>query len=136
MQQKTLLLASFVNEDKLQEFLEKIKKKFGIKHNYVFFFKTEEGGFILTYKIRVDTDKKIDIRRELPKTIQVHKKGSTIFTINALNKLIELENGLSTGNINHKEYQLDWSKFTNKIILLKDDGVEITSIEQVFLPES
>ena len=136
MQQKTLLLASFVNEDKLQEFLERIKKKFGIKHNYVFFFKTEEGNFILTYKIRVDTDKKIDIRRELPKTIQVHKKGSTIFTINALNKLIELENGLSTGNINHKEYQLDWSKFTNKIILLKDEGVEITSIEQVFLPES
>jgi len=136
MQQKTLLLASFVNEDKLQEFLERIKKKFGIKHNYVFFFKTEEGNFILTYKIRVDTDKKIDIRRELPKTIQVHKKGSTIFTINALNKLIELENGLSTGNINHKEYQLDWGKFTNKIILLKDDGVEITSIEQVFLPES
>lgn len=136
MQQKTLLLASFVNEDKLQEFLERIKKKFGIKHNYVFFFKTEEGNFILTYKIRVDTDRKIDIRRELPKTIQVHKKGSTIFTINALNKLIELENGLSTGNINHKEYQLDWSKFTNKIILLKDDGVEITSIEQVFLPES
>lgn len=136
MQQKTLLLASFISEDKIQGFLEKIKKKFGIKHNYVFFFKTEGGDYILTYKIRVDEDRKIDIKKELPKTIQVHKKGSTIFTINALNRLIEKENNLSAGNINHKEYQLDWVKFENKIILLKGDGIEITTIEQVFLPES
>jgi len=135
MQQKTLLLASFVNEDKLQEFLERIKKKFGIKHNYVFFFKTGEGNFILTYKIRVDTDRKIDIRRELPKTIQIHKKGNTIFTINALNKLIEEESGLA-GNVNHKEYQIDWAKFDNKIILLKGDVLEINTIERVFLSES
>jgi len=135
MQQKTLLLASFVKEDWLEGFLNKIRKKFGVKKETVFFFKLEDGGYVLTYKIRVDMENKIDIKKELPKTIQIHKKGNTIFTINALNRLIEKESGLQ-GNVNHKEYQIDWSKYDNKIILLKGDTLEINTIERVFLSES
>ncbi len=135
MQQKILLLASFVKEDWIEGFLHKIKKKFGIKKENVFFFKLEDGSFVLTYKLRVDIENKIDIKKELPKTIQIHKKGNTIFTINALNRLIEEESGLQ-GNVNHKDYQIDWTKYENKIILLKGDVLEINKIEQVFLPES
>jgi hypothetical protein len=52
-----------------------------------------------------------------------------------LNRLIEEESGLA-GNVNHKEYQIDWTKFENKIILLKGDLLEINTIERVFLSES
>lgn len=135
MQQKILLLASFVKEDWVEGFLKKIKKNFGVKKENVFFFKLEDGSYVLTYKIRVDVENKIDIKKELPKTIQIHKKGDTIFTINALNRLIEEESGLQ-GNINHKEYQIDWTKYSNKIILLKGDTLEINTIERIFLPES
>jgi len=135
MQQKILLLASFVKEDRVEGFLNKIKNNFGVKKDNVFFFKLENGDYLLTYKLNIDSDKRIDIKKELPKTIQIHKKGNTIFTINALNRLIEAESGLA-GNVNHKEYQIDWSKFENKIILLKGDVLEITTIERVFLPES
>lgn len=135
MQQKILLLASFVKEDWVDGFLKKIKKNFGVKKENVFFFKLEGGGYLLTYKIRVDIENKIDIKKELPKTIQIHKKGNTIFTINALNRLIEVESGME-GNINHKEYQIDWTKYDNKIILLKGDTLEISKIERVFLSES
>lgn len=135
MQQKTLLLASFVKEDWLEGILNKIKKRFGVKRDNVFFFKLEDGGYLLTYKIRVDMENKIDIKKELPKTIQIHKKGNTIFTINALNRLIEEESGLQ-GNVNHKEYVIDWTKYDNKIILLKGDTLEINTIERVFLSES
>ena len=100
----------------------------------VFFFKTEED-YLLTYKINIDVEHKINIKKELPKTIQVHKKGDTIFTINALNKLIEQESGLG-GNVNYKEYKIDWEKFKNKIILLKGDNLEINTIERIFLSES
>ena len=95
----------------------------------------ENGDRLLTYKLQVEVDRRIDIKNELPKTIQIHKKGDTIFTINALNKLIEIESGLE-GNVNHKEYQIDWSKFKNKIILLKGEVLEITNIERIFLPKS
>jgi hypothetical protein len=135
MQQKILLLASFLKEDYLNNFLYKIKNKFGVKKENVFFFKMENGDFLLTYKLHMDVDNKIDIKKELPKTIQVHKKGDTVFTINALNKLIEQESGLG-GNVNYKEYKIDWEKFKNKIILLKGEVLEINTIERVFLSES
>lgn len=135
MQQKILILASFVKENYIEGFLNKINKNFGVNKSNVFCFKTEHGDYILTYKIKTDIDRRIDIKRELPKTIQIHKKGDTIFTINALNRLIEVESGLA-GNVNHKEYQIDWSKFENKIILLKGDVLEVTAIEQIFLPKT
>ena len=135
MQQKILLLASFLKADNLDNFLNKVKKKFGVKKENVFFFKTENDDFILTYKIHIDIDNKVDIKKELHKTIQVHKKGDTIFTINALNKLIERESGLG-GNVNYKEYKINWDDYKNKIILLKGDNLEITNIERIFLSES
>ena len=135
MQQKILLLASFLKAENLDNFLIKIKKKFGVKKENVFFFKTENEGYILTYKIHIDIDNKVDIKKELHKSIQVHKKGDTIFTINALNKLIERESGLG-GNVNYKEYKINWDDYKNKIILLKGDNLEITNIERIFLSES
>ena len=135
MQQKILLLASFLRPEYLDSFLNKIKKKFGIKKEQIFFFKIEDGSYLLTYKVYVDFENKIDIRKELPKTIQIHKKGDTIFTINALNKLIEKESGLN-GNVNYKEYKINWDDYKNKIILLKGDNLEITNIERIFLSES
>lgn len=135
MQQKILLLASFLRPEYLDSFLNKIKKKFGIKKEQIFFFKIEDGSYLLTYKVYVDFENKIDIKKELPKTIQIHKKGDTIFTINALNKLIEKESGLN-GNVNYKEYKINWDDYKNKIILLKGDNLEITNIERIFLSES
>ena len=135
MQQKILLLASFLKAENLDTFLSKIKKKFGVKKENVFFFKTKDENYVLTYKIHIDIEHKIDIKKELPKTIQVHKKGDTIFTINALNKLIEKESGLG-GNVNYKEYKINWEDYKNKIILLKGDNLEITDVERIFLSES
>jgi len=134
MQQKTLLLASFLRPEYLDSFLHKIKKKFNVKKEQIFFFKIEDGSYLLTYKVYVDFENKIDIKKELPKTIQIHKKGDTIFTINALNKLIEKESGLN-GNVNYKEYKINWDDYKNKMILLKDDNLEITNIERIFLSE-
>ncbi len=135
MQQKILLLATFLKADYLDNFLNKIKRRFNIKKENIFFFKLENDDLLLTYKLHLDIDNKIDIKKELPKTIQIHKKNDTIFTINALNKLIELESGLG-GNVNYKEYKIDWEKYKNKIILLKGDNLEINDIERIFLSET
>jgi hypothetical protein len=135
MQQKVLLLASFLKADYLDNFLEKIRKKFNVKKEQVFFFKVDTGDYLLTYKIQIDIENRINIKKELPKTIQIHKKGDTIFTINALNKLIEKESGLA-GNVNHKDYKINWDNYKNKVIMLKGDNLEINNIERIFLSES
>lgn len=132
MQQKTLLLASFISENEIPNFLEKIQKNFNVKKESVFFFKTENAETFLTYKIYIDFDRRINFKKELPKTIQIHKKLNTFFTINALNKLIEFKSG-STGNVEHKEYKIDWQEFDNKIILIKNENLEIIPIERFFI---
>jgi hypothetical protein len=40
------------------------------------------------------------------------------------------------GNVNYKEYKINWDYYKNKIILLKGDNLEITNIERIFLSES
>ena len=88
MQKKIILLATFLEKENLDKFLYKIYKKFGIKKKSVFLFETDDGELILTYRLFLELGQKINIKTELPKTIQIHKKGTTFFTINSLNKLI------------------------------------------------
>jgi len=130
MQKKTLLLATFINIEELEEFFKKIYNKFGIKKNSVFIFDTENDGLLITYRLFLKLGEKINIKKELPKTIQVHKKGSTFFTINALNKLIERDNDLFDGNVNHSQYQVNWYNYENTLILLKNNQLEILQLKR------
>jgi hypothetical protein len=130
MQKKILLLATFVNPEQLDKTLINLYKKFGVNKKYVFVFETDTEQLLLTYRIFLDFDKKVDIRKELGNTIQIHKKNNTFFTINALNKLIELENNLSEGNIDHSKFNVDWNKFENKIILLKNGSLDILTLKR------
>ena len=130
MQKKIILVATFVSPSFLDKFLYKIYKTFGVKKKSVFVFETETEDLLLTYKIFLEFDQKIDIRKELPKTVQIHKKGTTFFTINALNKLIEKEFNLTSGNINYSEYNLDWSKYENTIILIKNSELDILPLKK------
>jgi len=128
MQKKTILLATFVSEDYLDRFLYKIYKKFGIKKKSVFLFETDNNQLLLTYKLYLDFDQKIDIKKELTKTIQIHKKGTTFFTINSLNKLIEKEFNISEGNVDYSKYEIDWTKFENSMISFRDENLDILKL--------
>lgn len=130
MQKKILLLATFVSPDYLDKFLYRIYKKFNVNKKNVFVFETEGGDLLLTYKLIIELDSKINIKEELYKTVQIHKKGTTFFTINALNKLIEKEFNIEYGNVNHSEYNLEWSKYENTIILLKNNELDILPLKR------
>lgn len=125
MQKKVILLATFVTPEYLDKFLYRIYKNFGVKKKSVFLFETENNQLILTYRLFLEFDQKINIRKELPGTVQVHKRGTTFFTINSLNRLIEVENGLTKGNTDYSQYEVDWSKYENTMISLRNDVLEI-----------
>jgi hypothetical protein len=130
MQKKIILLATFVEPEYLEKFFNRLLKKFSIKKESVFVFETEGGEYLLTYRLFLNVGQRVDIRKELRKTIQIHKKGLTFFTINALNKLIEKEFNLTPGNIDYKSHEIDWKKHENKIILLKNGELDILDLKK------
>jgi len=130
MQKKVILLATFINPSYLDKFLYKIYKNFGVKKNSVFFFETETEDLLLTYRIFLDLEQKINIKKELSKTVQIHKKSDTFFTINALNKLIEKEFDVDSGNVNYSNYNLDWTKYKDTIILIKNNELDILKLKK------
>tara|TARA_R110000868_G_scaffold389064_1_gene658236 strand:- start:124 stop:528 length:405 start_codon:yes stop_codon:yes gene_type:complete len=125
MQKKVILLATFITPDYLDKFLYKIYKNFGVKKKSVFLFETNNGEIILTYRLFLNFDEKVNIRKELPNTVQIHKKGTTFFTINSLNKLIEKEYNIPKGNTDYSKYEVDWSKYENTMISLRNNNLEI-----------
>lgn len=131
---KTLLLASFIFPERLEWFYGYLQDKFKINKDKVFVYKNldDESKLIVTFKLVLRDGKKIDLNKYFPSTIPVHKKGNAIYTINALNKLIESETQIAPGNINHKEYQIDWDKYQNKIILNNKEELIIYNIERLF----
>ena len=131
---KIVTLASFVNEDKVKSFKSYINKRFRILEKNIFEYTSpqEEGKKLLTFRLYLRDGKKINTKSFFPVTIIVHKKGECFYTINALNKLIESEINGDNGNINYKDYQIDWDKYQNKILVSKNKELSIIDIERHF----
>lgn len=130
MQKKVILVATFIKLEDLEDFLDKLKDKFNIHEKSVFIFETGENSLVLTYRIFLGMGEKINLRKELNKTIQIHKKGTTFFTINSLNKLIERDFNLTSGNVDYSSYDVEWEKYQNTIITLRNNNLEILPIKK------
>ena len=64
-----------------------------------------------------------DNTKFIPNTIMTHRKKetNTMYTINALNRLIiDVNNGILD-----KTYPITWSNYRNSIILTDDDGYKV-----------
>lgn len=131
---KTILLASFIFPERVEWFLSYLEVKFKITKDKVFCYKNleDESKVIMTFKITIPEGKYLNLKDLFPSAIPIHKKGEAIYTINALNKLIELEIGESVGNIDYKSVKVDWSKYQNKLITINDDELVFLGLSRVF----
>lgn len=130
---KIITLASFVYIDKIESFKKYLQKRFKIGEENIFHYSfNDENKKILTYRISLKNEDKVDISTLLPPTIIVHKKGECFYTINALNKLIEVTYNLESGNIKHLEYKINWDNYQNKMIIIKNEELKIIDIERYF----
>ena len=112
---KNKLFCSFTLNNNLPETLAGITSKYTILYNKIFILEsidTEE--LLITYN--VDTEKPLT---EIPdNTILLHRKkdSNTLYTINALNILIQqLNNGVLD-----KSYQINWLDYKNTVLLTQD----------------
>jgi hypothetical protein len=131
---KDILLASFIFPERIDWFVNHLHNKFNIAKEKVFIFENldDQSKVIVTFKFTVSTTKRSNFKELFPNAILIHKKGNCIYTINALNKLIEEKCDGSLGNIDYKTIKIDWSEYDNKILLTNENNLNIYSIKRLF----
>ena len=130
---KIITLASFVLNEKIISFKKYLNKRFKIQENNIFEYSLDDNEkTILTYRIHLYDGERINTRSFFPPTVIVHKKGECFYTINALNRLIESINNLESGNVNYKDYKIDWNDYQNKLIIVKHNELKIIDIKRIF----
>jgi hypothetical protein len=72
-----------------------------------------------------------NVNKQLPGALLMHRKKetNTLYTINSLNLLIKKENN----GILNNQYVVDWSKFTNSMLLTSNNELKIlkTTVYQI-----
>ena len=126
---KTQLLCTFAKKNSLNEIIDIIIScnKVLFDKIYVFENAQEPANLICTYNVEFETD----FMEGIPNTISLHRKKhtNTLYTINALNKIIlQLNNGVLD-----KRFPVPWKDYRNCILLYNDDKlVEIkTKIHKI-----
>ena len=127
MEKKGFLIGVFVKKNKILSFIEELKNKYKVKGDKVFIYNidTNESEYLVTFKT-YDKDKYI--KRLIGSTV-LHVKNKCIFSINALNKLIEYES--CNESVSHNEYTVNWNNFENKLLLMANGKFSISNINKI-----
>ena len=116
---RTQLLCTFTTELGFESLLQDIFKRYELFSRKIFILKLEPSKeLVISYNIIPNKENKF-----LPNSIMVHRKkeSNTIYTINALNRLIKELNG----GKEDKTYQVNWNDYRNSMILTDGDGYKI-----------
>ena len=131
---KTILLASFIFPERVEWFLSYLENKFGITKNKVFCYKNldDESKVIITFKLVIEENKRLNLKDLFPSAIPIHKKGNALYTINALNMVIDSKQIENIGNIDYSSIKINWDEYQNKLILTKGKELVFLNISRVF----
>ena len=112
------LYCTFVEPNEVKETSEKIQSSYKVLFDKIFVLESLDGDKImLTYNVDLGNS---NGEFAIGNTILVHRKKqtNTLYTINALNKLIKsLNNGVLD-----KKFAVDWGNYRNCILLIQADG--------------
>lgn len=131
---KTILLASFIFPERLDWFLDYLETRFSLPKERVFVYENldDESKVIVTFKFVIKEGRKLNLKNLFPNAIPIHKKGDCIYTINALNKLIELQSDGDLGNIDYKSVKINWDDYQGKILLYSNNKLNISPMKRIF----
>jgi len=118
------LLCTFSNSLQYTEVIKEIPRQYTLIDNKIFIFANENNlrELYLTFNVQ-----KTDQNNRYKGTISIHRKKqtNTLYTLNAMNRLIEDENN----GVYDKNFQLSWELYKNSIILTNDVGVKIVPLK-------
>jgi len=124
---KGTIIGTFVKKNKILSFLENINNDFNIKLDKVFIYSIDTNfrEYLVTFKT-FDKEKFI---KNLPNATVMHVKNGCLFSINALNKLIDREKMYyETPN---NEVVVDWDKYKDKLIIVTNGELSISNLTKI-----
>lgn len=124
---KGTIIGTFVKKNKILSFLENINNDFNIKFDKVFIYSIDTNfrEYLVTFKT-FDKEKFI---KNLPNATVMHVKNGCLFSINALNKLIDKEKMYyETPN---NEVVVDWDKYKDKLIIITNGELSISNLTKI-----
>lgn len=118
------LLCTFSNNKDFRKVAEDIKKFYEVYSNRIFAFANTKNPkeVYLTYNV-------LNMRKDAPKfpnTILIHRKKqtNTLYTLNAMNRLIEEENGQAD-----KTYVVNWQLYANSLIITGEVSIRVIPLK-------
>jgi hypothetical protein len=120
----TQLLCTFISSDKLDDTLNIIQNNYRLVFNKVYVLGNTDDAdqLILTYNVARIGNNNIT---PLISTISVHRKKqtNTIYTINAINRLIEQKNK----GVLDKSFRIDWESLRNTVLVTAYSRLKIVN---------
>ena len=122
-----IIIGTFVKKNKILSFLETLKHGFKINLDKVFVYSidTNKYEYLVTFK----TYNKERFIKNLNNATVMHVKNGCLFSINALNKLIEKEN--SDSDKPNNEYLIDWDKYKDKLIIQTNGELSLSNLSKI-----
>ncbi len=124
------LLCTFANSLNYIDVLKEIPNQYTLIDIKIFVFANETNlrELYLTFNVE-----KNDRNNRFKGTISIHRKKqtNTLYTLNAMNKLIADENN----GVFDKSFQLNWDLYKNSIILTNEVGVKIVPLKLFSISE-
>jgi hypothetical protein len=123
---KRQLLCTFSTSEEYKSLLATLRNFYSVSGNKFFLFQnTKSPNFIfITYNVEVSDGSGFP---KFPNTIGLHRKKqtNTLYTLNAMNRLIAEENG----GVFDNKFQLNWELYSNSLILTGEVSVRIIPIK-------
>lgn len=118
------LLCTFSNNKDFRKIAEDIKQFYEVYNNRIFVFCNSKNPkeVYLTYNVLNMQKNSV----KFPNTILIHRKKqtNTLYTLNAMNKLIEEENGKIDST-----YVVNWQMYNNSLIITGDISIRIIPLK-------
>lgn len=128
MDKKSYILATFVERSKILSFLETLIKEHGIHTDKIYVYEVEgnQREFLTTIMVH-DKNK---YANEFPNSSIMHFKRGCIFSINALNALVERE--CEANNMSNEQFVvIDWEKYRGKILTVSNGQLRIKKLSKI-----
>ena len=128
MLKKGVIIGTFVNKNKILSFLEELKNRFYINYEkiYVYSISSNDKEYLVTFKT-FDKDKFI---KKLSNSTIMHVKNNCIFSINALNKLIELNYDFEKEKP-YNEVEINWDEYKDSLIIITNGELKISKLSKI-----
>ena len=122
-----IIIGTFVKKYKILSFLETLKHGFKVNLDKVFVYSIDTNK--LEYLVTFKTYDKERFIKNLSNATVMHVKNGCLFSINALNKLIEKEN--SDSDKPNNEYLIDWDKYKDKLIIQTNGELSLSNLSKI-----